>query len=151
MPDLRLTLALLVALSPVRVWALDPARAEILTLRLGMTRAEVIANLTAQGTRIAPGDGPIEARTKDGELRIGLEPGGHVREIVYRFTGRGPNEAAAVREAVLEQFGIPSNETPLSWCRATRTDGSCPPGDPILTFGQQTSRLQTVLLREERA
>ena len=62
MPDLRLTLALLVALSPVRVWALDPARAEILTLRLGMTRAEVIANLTAQSHQGIAVPAPRDAR-----------------------------------------------------------------------------------------
>jgi hypothetical protein len=127
----------LVLLWPLRpAWALDPAAADILTLRLGMTDAEVITRLDTQGARIARDGGTIRARTKDGDLRVAFDDGGRVSRIVYAFTGHGLNEAAAVREAVIERFGTPVAEAPLAWCRRPARDGACPADAPRLVFEQ---------------
>jgi hypothetical protein len=128
----RLVLALLLPINPV--WAFDPAAAEILTLRLGMTETEVITHLDTQGVKIARADGALNGRTKDGALRVAFDGDGRVRQIAYTFTGRAPNEAAAVQDAVIERFGAPATGTPLSWCRSLGRDGVCPSDAPRLVF-----------------
>ena len=134
--SLCLTICLLTATGGC-AWALDPMRADILSLRLGMTEAEATARLAAQGLRWTRVPGSIQAVTKDGGLTIGLAESGPIARIAYTFTGRGQNEDAVIRAAVIDHYGQPSTEAPLTWCRAPAPDGRCPSGQPLLTFVKQ--------------
>ncbi len=137
---LRRYLPLLLALAPTLCWATDPLKVDILLLRLGMREEEVLQHLARQGAPVTQGPGTTDggtallARTRDGRLRIELSPSGETREITYFFMGHGPNEANLVRGSVLDRFGRPATEAPLTWCRAPAADGLCPPDQPRLSF-----------------
>ena len=119
--------------------ALDLTKADILTLRLGMSEPDILSHLAVQGAQVTRGErcgvshcpDAIEARMKDGAMTILFEPGGGARKIVYRFNGRGPNEDAIIRAAVLDHFGTPDLTVPLTWCARPP---ACPAGQPALTF-----------------
>jgi hypothetical protein len=142
MISIRSLALILIAFSLSPTWAFDPLRADILTLRLGMTEVEVVGHLAAQGlvvTRGARCDAPdcppsIEARTRDGTLLIDFASGGRVRRIANTFTGRGVNEDVIIRSAVVDHFGPPSAEAPLAWCRGPLLDGQCPLDQARLVF-----------------
>jgi hypothetical protein len=117
-------------------WALDPLRTDILTLRLGMARTEVLNHLIAQGYQ-ASDDGPnsLRARTKDGGLRVELTSDGRVRRVTYMFAGHAANEAVMIHDSMLDHYGQPSAEAPLTWCVTPSPDRRCPRDQPSLSFG----------------
>jgi hypothetical protein len=127
--------ALLAGLPGTSALALDPLHTEIITLRLGMTEAEIANQLAIQGYKTTP-DGPgVQARTRDGFLRVVFSPDGRARRIAYTFNGRGLNEGAILRAAMVDHYGRPSVAEPLSWCASPAASGSCSPDQPVLTFG----------------
>jgi hypothetical protein len=131
-------------------------RFEILSLQLGMTASEVLQQLHVQGingtpieqrrparapTPTTPCISTIDARTRDGRLRISLAgtnpdaPIGQeiVFRITYRITCRGPADADAMHEAAIGWYGRPSSVTTDTWCgRLDVTTGTCAAGQPIL-------------------
>jgi hypothetical protein len=124
------------------VWAFDPLGTDILTLRLGSPEATVIDHLTHQGWQLTRAGhcaaqncpDPIQALTEDGVLLVDFAPGGLVRRVTYTLTASNEQEAGLVRDAIMEHFGRPSIESPVSWCHAPGADGQCPPTQPRLTF-----------------
>lgn len=133
--------------------ALDPASIDILGFRLGMTRADVRAALTAQGSqdrmqeeRSPCPDAPTRAcvsavlvHTRDGLLTVRFDAGstGRVRAIIYTLNGRGPGEPAIIRAAVADRFGRPDSLHPMAWCRQPMRAPSCPADQPRLSFEPQ--------------
>jgi len=134
----------------------DPTRFEILSLQLGMTELEVLQQLHSQGingaaieqrrpacapTPTAPCTSTIDARTRDGRLRItlvGTNPDAPVGQevvlrITYRIVGRGPADADAMHEAAIGWYGRPTSVTTDAWCgRLDVATGTCAAGQPIL-------------------
>jgi len=118
--------------------ALDPLKADILLLKLGMTEAEVREKLATQGAQAMPGAAndadTIVARAKDGTLTVDFDKNGQARRIVYAFRGNGPNEDAILRQAMLDHFGAPASDSPLTWCARPSPAGACPPNEPAVRF-----------------
>lgn len=134
----------------------DARKANILTLRLGMTEAEVMGALVAQGvvaSRVEREHQPcpqmpeagclvrLKARTRDGWLTVSFapprpnDPVERVGIIAYALDGRGPNEPALIRESVINHFGPPTVWKPMTWCQRPDAGGGCPAGRPRMTFG----------------
>lgn len=134
--------------------AFDPRGVDILTLRLGMTEPEVTRLLTLQGFADATYEihrmacradatascvSAIRARTRDGTLDIGFTeiPGAArtvVDRIIYVLDGKRPGEPDAIRMSVINRYGSPSVENPMSWCARPTSAGTCAPDQPRLTF-----------------
>jgi hypothetical protein len=115
--------------------ALDPMHTDIVAFRLGMTRTEALDHLAVQGyAPIEEGDS-IQARTKDGVLRIDFSPDRRIRRVAYTFRGQGPNEVAILRDAMIEHYGKPTTDRPLTWCRVPLPSQACSPDRPLLTYG----------------
>ncbi len=132
-------IALLLSFVGSPAWSLDPAQTDIVSLRLGMTRLEVTSRLGAQGYKWEEGgiggSTAILSRTKDGMLRADFASDGRVRRIAYTFNERAPNEEAILLEAVVDHYGPPIINAPLTWCVASRAERTCPPDQPLLTYG----------------
>jgi len=152
--------------------ALDPRDVDILGLRLGMTREDVVAQLAAQGidrrmTReerhACPGDpaaGCIDrltAQTRDGTLLIhfaiaSAAAPATVWSIAYTLTGRLPGEPAIIRNAVLDRFGPPAGgRDPVIWCAHVSGSDCSPPDQPQITFHQGPSTASTLTLSNPAA
>lgn len=146
--------------------AFDPAGIDILRLRLGMSEADVVEVLAAQGN-VGPGfqrglracsEEPaasclasIAARTKDGMLTIRFSEASDtgqplVMSIEYRLDGKGQNEPGMIRAAVLERFGQPSSMQPLAWCQRPGPAGLCLPEQARLTFDPLPNGASILLL-----
>lgn len=125
----------------------DPGRVDILTLRLGMSRAEAMSGLLAQGiaaTEIKqflgscqddasrPCTVRIVARTKDGELTISF--GDRVQGIAYQLNGKAVGEPQMIRGAVLERFGRPTTDDPMTWCNPPNGSALCQADRPRLIY-----------------
>ena len=156
-----LSLLILILVSPAG-WAIDPRAIDILTLRLGMTGAEVTARLAAQGVRAeafnqAEGErtdpqggtlGTMSARTRDGVLTIrfdgapGTEP--RVSRIAYQLGGRAPREGDMIQASAVNRFGAPDAMRPLTWCRNVTPDGACPMDQPRLTLEAGSMNILTL-------
>jgi hypothetical protein len=131
--------------------ALDPHKADILRLRLGMTEPEVLAQLAEQGIVLGGSQAPctegaeprcqrqLVARTRDGALTIefaartpAVQP--TTQRIRYRLQGRALGEATLVRGAMLDRFGPATSQEPLAWCIPQPDDPGCAATRPRLTF-----------------
>jgi hypothetical protein len=125
-------LALLGAGSPG--FAMDPAHADILGLRLGQSQTEVVDRLTRQGAALMPASDGLAAKTRDGELEILLDGPRGVTQIRYAFNGRGVGEPSAIRTSILIRFGPPDQEHPMAWCKALDATAHCPADRPALIY-----------------
>ncbi|HVZ08760.1 hypothetical protein [Rhodopila sp.] len=110
-----------------------------------MCQREVCQGEMCHG-EVCQGDGPcrltLTTPTPDGELSIDLAGTPlRVDRITYRLHGRGPGEPAIIADAVLERFGRPDEQAPMTWCRHPGTDLRCVPGDPVLRFYRDTLTL----------
>lgn len=163
----RYLIPILVALLPTTAHGFDPRGVDIIAFRLGMTEHEVTDIIERQGfrnTSFRRGDAPctaspdrrciatIEVRTRDGGLRFlfsatAAEP--TVVRISYTFDGRKPNEPDALERAVVDRYGPPTVQTPMTWCDRRPGTGPCPTDAPRLTFqpGDGSSRVLTLSLR----
>jgi hypothetical protein len=126
-------------ISPVGVsnsaMALNPLRTDILTLRLGMTREQVVERLAAQGYRASEDTlNVLRARTLDGGLIVRLGSDGRVRRVDYTFNGKGPSDDALIRSAVIDHYGLPTAEQPLAWCGVPTPDRKCSRDQPLMLF-----------------
>ncbi|MGE0418119.1 MAG: hypothetical protein AB7O80_15045 [Acetobacteraceae bacterium] len=154
----RATLAMALCCGPLMLAAataraFDPQAIDILTLRLGMTEAQVTERLASQGYVEAQQRhlmrpcaehqaihclATIAARTKDGLLEIGFTgeiPGTEaVDRIVYTLDGRRPGEPEAIETSVLQRFGPPTNRVPMTWCDRPVASGPCPQDMARLSF-----------------
>lgn len=148
-------------------WAFDPRSVDIIAYRLGMTEAEVTALLERQGFRAsgfhrsdtpcpgAPGRRcalDLDARTRDGSLRFVFSPDPvlpTVERISYVFDAKRPNEPEAVERSVLDRYGPPTTQSPMTWCDRRAGTGPCPANAPRLVFepGAGSSRVLTLSLR----
>jgi hypothetical protein len=165
------TLFLLALASPAAA-ALNPRKADILGLRLGMTEAEIVARLLSQGVAglsIQQEHGKclteaedvcidrMTAPTRDGTLLIRFVTAPGAKEaaawsIAYTLTGRLPGEPAMIHDAVLDRFGQPSGgPDPLFWC-AHVSGAECSPADqPQITFHQGPGTASTLTLIDPAA
>lgn len=163
---------LLLLLWEVAATAVDPRNADILGLRLGMTRTEVVARLVAQGIDRplirderdpCPGNpaagcvDQLTAPTRDGRLviRFVARPDtgqDAVWSIAYTLYGRLPGEPAIIHDAMLEHFGPPPGGTdPAVWC-AHVAGAVCSPADqPQIIFGQGPSTSSTLTIIDPTA
>ena len=152
--------------------ALNPRDVDILGLRLGMTREDVIARLLAQGIpRVSIQDdqgecpGPstaacidrMTAPTRDGTLLIRFSAATGATEptvwsIAYTLAGRMPGEPDMIRAAVLDHLGPPTGGTdPVIWC-AQASGSECSPADqPQITFRRGAGTSSTLTLIDPTA
>jgi len=127
--------------------ALEPRGTDILTVRLGMTVAEVIGTLTAQGfagagleivripCREAPGTrcvSMVSTRTKDGAITVSFTDASVVSAIVYRFDGKKPGEPEAILTSVRNRYGPATHDGPTTWCTLPPGVARCPDYQPRL-------------------
>lgn len=166
-PYLLLSAALLLLLSCVAAAAaLDPRSVDILGLRLGMTRQDLIGRLAAQGiarnrmTEEAvpcaadPNTSCVRALTvpaPDGILAIrfvgNAGPGSEIAwSIAYTLAGRGAGEPEMIRNAVLERFGPPTSRNPSVWCAIGSASGCSPPDQPQLMWREGPDTSSTLTL-----
>jgi hypothetical protein len=132
----------------------DPARYDILSLRLAMSPAQVLARLRGQGiperaVHILPPDctinadaacvGTIVAPTRDGTLRIDFTapaaaPGRPIAyRIAYVITARGPSDIDILRADAIDRYGAPTSPATSTWCaRLDLGSGTCPDDQPLL-------------------
>ena len=134
MRRMRWAILLAAALSAGPVHAFDPAGVDIIGLRLGMQAPEVVSCLGRQGYRPNLTPTMITANTLDGRLKVILSAERGVTEVRYVFRGHGAGELALIPESVRARFGNPDQAKPPTWCRALSSDGTCPVGEPSLTF-----------------
>ena len=157
---------ILFALLPSAALGFDPRGVDIIAFRLGMTEAEVMGQIDRQGYRDeafrrldtpCPGASQarcisvIEARTRDGALRLQFAPAKSeptVERISYTFDARRPNEPEALERAVLDRYGPPTTSGPMTWCDRRAGTGPCPANAPRLVFepGVGSSRILTLSL-----
>ncbi len=137
-----ITMAVLLAAGPAR--AFDADGVDIIGLRLGMSEAAVIADLSRQGFTMHRTPESITANTKDAQLSVLVSAGQGLTEIKYVFFGRGAGAPAKIREAVMIRFGDPDQATPPAWCKAVVPDGMCPKAQASLTFWPDTLTLLLV-------
>ena len=161
---LFLALILLLGGSAVAT-ALDPRDVDILGLRLGMSRSDLLSRLAAQGiarslvqqTQVTCDGSPaatcvdrLTAPTRDGELvvRFDIRAGtgrDTVWSIAYTLAGRGAGEPAMIRAAVMDRFGPPVSRNPALWCRAVAS--ACrQPDQPQLIFQEGPGTRSTLTL-----
>lgn len=169
-PCLCLPALLLLLLSCVTaVAALDPRGIDILGLRLGMTRQDLMDHLAAQGGRgvheesapcaTDPAATCVQALTAsvpDGKLLIRFVvragPGSEtVWSIAYTLAGRGAGEPDMIRAAVLDHFGPPTSSNPTVWCRSGGTSGCNPPDQPQLAYSEGPGTSSTLTLSDPGA
>ncbi len=163
----RCLIPILVVLLSTAAHGFDPRAVDIIAFRLGMTEAEVTDIIEHQGfrdTTFRRQDAPcahaanrrcvaaIEVRTKDGGLRfLFATNAAHptVERISYTFDGRKPNEPDALERAVVDRYGPPTVQAPMTWCDRNPGTGPCPADAPRLTFqpGEGSSRVLTLSLR----
>ncbi len=143
MRQMILVLAAMATLAATPARSFDPAGADIIGLRLGMTEPDVAGQLTRQGFAVTRAPGSIAANTMDGHLTASISPERGVTDIRYVFFGRGAGAPAKIREAIMVRFGDPDQADPPAWCREKSQDGTCPATDALLSFlpGSLTLRL----------
>ena len=129
-----LTMAAMAALAATPALSFDPAGADIIGLRLGMTEPEVADRLMSQGFTVTRAPGAVMANTMDGRLTAAITPERGVTDIRYVFHGRGAGAPAKIREAIMIRFGDPDQATPPTWCRSVGPDNTCPANEASLTF-----------------
>lgn len=164
--------ALLLTLWVAAAAAPDPREMDILGLRLGMTRVEVIAHLVAQGvdrrqirTERDPCPGnpaagcvdQLTAPTHDGNLVIRFVADPRIVtetawSIAYTLHGLLPNEPSIIRGAVLDHFGPPSGgNDPAIWCAHVSGASCAPANQPQMTFSQSRAATSTLTLIDPTA
>lgn len=146
-----LALPVAMLLAGISAQAMDASGADILGLRLGMSKAEVTAQLARQGfsTTTLPGACSasgicpvmIKAVTRDGALLITLSGDTGAQQVEYVFRGHGAGEPQEIQAAMTDRFGDPNQQNPMIWCRAVGPDGRCPDEQASLTFRPQTLTL----------
>lgn len=133
-----------IAVSPAR--AFDPRITDILLLRLGMTEAQALDRLRAQGwsgplvkrdTRPCPTDRSrqcvtaIHSRSRDGLVDVTFATGRDgdpvAVRIDYTIDGKSPAEAFAIEQGALTRYGPPILAKPMTWCDRAHGSPTCPP------------------------
>ena len=131
--------------------AFDPDGSDIIGLRLGMHEAEATTHLAQQGyrmTRTSACSDPkmcrpiIQANTKDGQLAIEVSQTAGIVKIVYALNGHGVGEADKITAAIVDRFGRPDQQQPMTWCQHPTRSGSCPVDQPTLSYSPQTLTLR---------
>jgi hypothetical protein len=165
-PSLVLLAVLLLLSGVTASAALDPRNVDIIGLRLGMTRQDLIGRLAAQGIarsrmheeaqRCATDPTASCVRTlavpiPDGTLLIQFVvragPGSEiVWSIAYTLAGRGAGEPEMIRNAVLDHFGPPTSRDPPVWCAPGSASGCSQPDQPQLTYHEGPGTSSTLTL-----
>jgi hypothetical protein len=152
--DILLSAAALMTLHGEVARAADPARFDILSLRLHMSAPEALERLRAQGISDAkvqlspPGcmaaqaahcASGISARTRDGLMLIEFTntPGSAGQQVItriaYTIAVRGSVDAATIRADAIDRYGTPSSLSTTTWCgRVDLTTGTCPANQPLM-------------------
>ncbi|WP_428537184.1 hypothetical protein [Rhodopila sp.] len=146
MRRMRRAILLAAGLTAGPACAFDPAGVDIIGLRLGMQIPEVVSCLGRQGYKPNLTPTVITANTLDGRLKVMVSAERGVTEVRYVFRGHGAGELAFIPESVRARFGDPDQAKPPTWCRAVSPDGTCPDGEPSLTFLPETL---TLILRAQ--
>lgn len=122
--------------------AFDPRITDILLLRLGMTEAQALERLRAQGWSgplvkrdMRPCAGgqclaALHARTRDGLVDVTFATGRDgvpvAVRIDYTIDGKSPAEAFAIEQGAVTRYGPPILANPMTWCDRAHGSPACP-------------------------